>query len=328
MIPNIGKLRRAKNERGASAPSLSICENDTARSSDERLVCHRILFALLQGRFRYRCFWKKRFASYSTEPWPIRIIMDVVINHSGDNWGYPGDYSYNYDGGQQFAFGTWRKSDRPIPIELRNPDYYHRCGQIGNYEALPEYQLGDIDSLKDYENDDNPVGSLVINALITVFCYWIREADVDGFRVDAVKHMGAIACSRFCSNVREYAYALGKRGFFLYGEVAEASDDLYNSYLGPNTSVQIGNDTVFFGLDSVLDFRLAEGLYQDPNNAPLPTILKAQNGPQGLFNRLELQLDRALNRGESGRYPKQTSVTMLKFNKFLEQSDSTGMMDR
>ncbi|WP_433967981.1 alpha-amylase family glycosyl hydrolase [Tunturiibacter gelidiferens] len=236
------------------------------------------------------------------QPWPIRIIMDVVINHSGDNWGYPGNFSYNYSGGQQFPFGAWRRNDRPIPVELRNPDYYHRCGQIGNYEALPEYQLGDIASLKDYENDDNPIGSTVINALIMVFCYWIREADVDGFRVDAVKHMGALACSRFCSNVREYAYALGKRGFFLYGEVAEASDDLYNSYLGPNTSVQVGNDTVFIGLDSVLDFRLAEGIYQDPNNAPLPTILKAQNGPQGLFNRLELQLNRALNRGESGRY--------------------------
>src|SRR5579885_841032 len=23
------------------------------------------------------------------QPWPIRIILDVVINHSGDNWAYP-----------------------------------------------------------------------------------------------------------------------------------------------------------------------------------------------------------------------------------------------
>ncbi len=26
------------------------------------------------------------------KPWPMRIIMDVVINHSGDNWGYPGGF--------------------------------------------------------------------------------------------------------------------------------------------------------------------------------------------------------------------------------------------
>ncbi len=134
----------------------------------------------------------------------------------------------------------------------------------------------------------NAIGSEVINALIMIFCHWIREADVDGFRVDAVKHMGAVACSRFCSNVREYAYSLGKRDFFLFGEVATPTDDIYNSYLGPNTSVREGNDTVFFGLDSVLDFRLAEGVFNDADNAALPTILKGQNGPQALFNRLGL----------------------------------------
>jgi 1,4-alpha-glucan branching enzyme len=24
------------------------------------------------------------------QPWPMRVILDVVINHSGDNWAYPG----------------------------------------------------------------------------------------------------------------------------------------------------------------------------------------------------------------------------------------------
>jgi glycosidase len=30
------------------------------------------------------------------EPWPMRIILDVVINHSGDNWYYPGNVPYFY----------------------------------------------------------------------------------------------------------------------------------------------------------------------------------------------------------------------------------------
>jgi glycosidase len=236
------------------------------------------------------------------QPWPMRIILDVVINHSGDNWFYPGGYSYNYSNGQQFDLGGWRRSDRPLPTELRNQDYYHRRGSINNYDAYPELQLGDIASLKDYENDDDTIGSEVINALIKIHCYWIRETDVDGFRMDAVKHMNAIACSRFTSNVREYAYSLGKRNFFLYGEVATPSDDIYNTYLGPNTSVEDNGNTVYFGLDSVLDFRLAEGIYGDPNNAPLRDVIKGFQGPQTLFNRLEAQRDRALNRGELGRY--------------------------
>jgi glycosidase len=235
------------------------------------------------------------------QPWPIRVIVDVVINHSGDNWAYPGGFRYFYSNDQQFPFGFWRRGDRPIPTELRNPEWYHRRGEMGNYDTYPENQHADITSLKDYANDDDAIGSDVIGTLIKAHCYWIREADIDGFRVDAVKHMGELACSRFCSNVREYAYSLGKRGFFLFGEVASPSDDIYNRYIGQNTSVQEGS-TVFFGLNSVLDFRLAEGVYADDNNAPLRDVLKGFKGPQTLFNRLEAQRDRALNRGEIGRY--------------------------
>ncbi len=236
------------------------------------------------------------------QAWPMRIILDVVINHSGDNWAYPGDDPYFYFNDLQFPFGFWRRNDRPIPTELRDPTWYHRRGRIRNYDAYPEVEHGDIDSLKDYANDDDAIGSTVINALIKAHCYWIREADIDGFRVDAVKHMSAVACSRFCSNLREYAYSLGKRGFFLFGEVATPDDGIYDRYIGQNTSVTDGNDTVFFGLDSVLDFRLAEGVYGDANNAPLRDVLKGFKGPQTLFNRLEAQRQRALNRGEIGRY--------------------------
>ena len=84
--------------------------------------------------------------------------------------------------------------------------------------------------------------------------------------------------------------------------MATPSDDIYNEYLGQNTSRLDGNNTVFFGLDSVLDFRLAEGVYADPGNAPLRDVLTGRQGPQTLFNRLELQRNRALSRGELGRY--------------------------
>jgi alpha-amylase len=59
---------------------------------------------------------------------------------------------------------------------------------------------------------------------------------------------------------------------------------------------------VFFGLDSVLDFRLAEGIFGDSGNAPVRDVLKGFQGPQTLFNRIEAQRDRALSRGEIGRY--------------------------
>ena len=235
------------------------------------------------------------------QPFPLRIILDVVINHAGDNWAYPGGFGYRYWNDQQFDFGFWRRPDRPLPVELRNPDYYHRRGDIGanGWDSYPENQHGDLSGLKDYDNDDHPAGSELLNVLIKSHCHWIREADVDGFRVDAVKHMGELACSRFCSAVREYAYGLGKRGFFLFGELASPDDETIDRYIGQNTSRQDPGKTVFFGLDSVLDFRLAEG---NAGNAGLRDVLKGFRGPESLFNRLEAQRERALNRGEIGRY--------------------------
>lgn len=232
------------------------------------------------------------------QPFPIRIILDVVINNSGDNWEYNGGPK-RYWNGTQFSFGAFRRADRPVPTELRNPDYYHRRGSMNDFDNPPENQLGDIVSLKDFANDDDGIGSEVINILIKSYCYWIREADIDGFRVDAVKHMGALACSRFCSNVREYAYSLGKRNFFLFGELASPDDPVIDRYIGPNTSSLDGNNTVFFGIDSVLDFRLAEG---NSGNAALRDVIKGFAGPETLFSRIEAQRERALNRGELGRY--------------------------
>lgn len=241
------------------------------------------------------------------ESFPIRIILDVVINHSGDNWFYkdedkPGVNPYTYFNDQAFPFGDWRSPSHPVPVELRNPSLYHRKGNMQNYDSYPENQHGDMSGLKDYENDDDAGGSSLINILIKAHCYWIRETDIDGFRVDAVKHMGELACSRFCSNIREYAYSLGKKGFFLFGELAVSNDDIYNRYIGQNTSQFTADKTVYFGINSLLDFRLAKGIDGDAANAGLRNVIKGISDPRTLFNRLAAQENRALNRGEIGRY--------------------------
>src|SRR6266851_4785613 len=164
-----------------------------------------------------------------------------------ENNGAPNPYYYYND--IRFPFGGWRLDNRPQPQELRNPDYYHRRGQIRGWDTYPEYAHGDFFSLKDFDNDDDPDGLRLLDTLIKAHCYWIREADVDGFRMDAVKHMGALAVSRFCQWVREYAEHLGKHSFFLFGELI-AGDDAIDRYIGPNTPTEV--DDVFFGLTSVL----------------------------------------------------------------------------
>ncbi len=222
----------------------------------------------------------------------MRVFLDVVVNHSGDNWYYPGSDRYYYYQDRQFPFGGLRRPDRPIPNELQNPNYYHRRGEIRNWDAYPETQRGDFFSLKGFNNDDDPDGLILQDILIKAHYYWMREADIDGFRMDAVKHMGEVAVARFCSSIREYAYRLGKREFFLFGELV-AGDDVINRYIGPNTSTQVDSKTVYFGLNSVLDF---------PLYWALPGVIKGFSSPMNLINRYEGLRNHALTRGELGRY--------------------------
>jgi glycosidase len=236
----------------------------------------------------------------------MRVFLDVVINHMGDVWSYPGDYQYYYFQDQVFPFDAFRRADRPSPSELRDPTLFHRRGQIKDFDAFPEFEHGDFFSLKDLAHDDTPQGQRLIEVLTAAHCYWIREADVDGFRMDAVKHLSRLATARFCSNVREYAYKLGKRSFLTFGELI-AGDDAIDRFIGPNTS-SLDGQRVFFGIESVLDF---------PLYFVLPNVIKGFSPPGELFARYDRQRQRALNSGELGQY----LVT------FLDNHDGVGQPD-
>lgn len=222
----------------------------------------------------------------------IRVFLDIVLHHSGDNWFYPEDVPYYYYQGQVFPFGGWRYEDRPLPTELRNPELYARKGRIRNFEAVPETRDGDFSALKTFALDDSPQSLWLQEQLIKIHCYWIREVDVDGFRLDAVKHMSELAVSRFCSSVREYAYSLGKKNFFLFGELV-GPDHLYNNYIGPKTSVSVDDKTIYYGLNSVLDF---------PLHHILPDVILGKTSPGRLIDRYESLRQTALHRGEFGEF--------------------------
>lgn len=105
------------------------------------------------------------------------------------------------------------------------------------------------------------------------------------------------------SAVREYAYSLGKRRFFLFGELANSQDSIYQQYIGPNTSVSDSKgSTVYYGIDSLLDFRLAKGVDGDPSQGQMRYVFNGNGSPSTLFKRLDEQQYQALNRGELGRY--------------------------
>jgi glycosidase len=166
----------------------------------------------------------------------MRVLLDVVFQHSGTNWLYPpetpgGSYEPVYTGGRH-PFGAWRGEDGlPVdsirtredgvwPVELQDPDCYTRAG-FGSLAAgdindpHAEHKRSDFYSLRDLDFDRPSL----LDDLARCFKYWIALTDVDGFRIDTLKHVSLEQARAFCGTVKEFAANIGKHNFFLVGEV-------------------------------------------------------------------------------------------------------------
>ena len=111
------------------------------------------------------------------------------------------------------------------PREFQRPDLFLRKGHITNWDYYPEYAEGDMWDLKTLDIWAQWAGqyrqaSSALACLGLVYCFWIAYADLDGFRIDAAKHMGTEALRAFCDVIREFAQSIGKERFLLVGEVS------------------------------------------------------------------------------------------------------------
>jgi glycosidase len=100
---------------------------------------------------------------------------------------------------------------------------FTRRGRINGWDHDPEYREGDFFGYKDVHQGvgtvDDYAGSPALLNLITSYSYWIAFADLDGFRIDTVKHMDPGATRLICSAIKEFATMIGKDSFFLVGEI-------------------------------------------------------------------------------------------------------------
>jgi glycosidase len=76
--------------------------------------------------------------------------------------------------------------------------------------------------------------------------------DVDGFRIDTLKHGEPDFARVFGNAIREYALSIGKRNFFTFGEVADAGDEaLLAEFIGRDTLSSATDEAI--GVDAALD---------------------------------------------------------------------------
>lgn len=148
----------------------------------------------------------------------MRVIMDVVLNHTGNNWSYK-EHRTPYRKRKPYTFSHWHHEDKPQPLALRNEAWYAKRGQIVHWDKYPESWDGDIFELKDLVWDDTVIGWEVLECMIGIYSYWIKEIGVDGFRLDALKHIRPVMANAFCNRIKAEAKQLGKEHFILIGEV-------------------------------------------------------------------------------------------------------------
>jgi len=206
------------------------------------------------------------------------IILDIVINHTGDNWAYENDVTPAYSKDTRYPFGFWRadnqrekftEDDAVWPAELQDPDCYSRHGSIGNWFNDEEAIRGDFFNLKDLDLSNQTT----LETLIAIYKYWIVEADIDGYRVDTVKHVENHPAISFFNRIKEFAESVGKKNFFLFGEIVD-DDTTIATYVGHQK--QEGEQVQ--ALDASLDF---------PLYFVLEEVLKGFLSPALLRERLE-----------------------------------------
>jgi glycosidase len=189
----------------------------------------------------------------------LYVILDIIAHHTGNVLTYAPDRhaTHNPESGELYNDPRW--DGRPYavrgfndcdgqptlpfdspdprrmeaawpegaiwPREFQQPEMFLCKGHIRNWDYFPEYAEGDMWDLKTLDIWVQWAGqfrkaSSALACLGMVYCFWIAYADVDGFRIDAAKHMGLESLRVFCDVIREFAQSIGKERFLLAGEVS------------------------------------------------------------------------------------------------------------
>lgn len=173
----------------------------------------------------------------------IKVIMDIVINHMCDPMTNYKTWPNHIDCANELESKNWRGEPGGSISQgilawgpnffppLKHQEFFNRCGANADSEMRGQESAsvhGDfVNGMFDF-NTRNWDFQDIFTKLHT---YWIAYADIDGFRLDAAKHVTSDFIAYFSTTTRRYAAELGKDNFYIVGEVA-ASEDWIGQRLG------------------------------------------------------------------------------------------------
>ncbi|MEV0635807.1 pullulanase-type alpha-1,6-glucosidase [Streptomyces sp. NPDC050619] len=202
----------------------------------------------------------------------MKVFFDVITNHTADvvdyeekSYGYlsKGAFPYLTKDGEPFddadhagtsefpavdadSFPRTPKVTRntKVPSWLNDPTMYHNRGDSTYAGESTTY--GDFSGLDDLWTERPEV----VNGMEKIYQRWVRDFDIDGFRIDTVKHVDMEFWTQWATALDAYAAKRGRDDFFMFGEVYSADTAITSPYVTQGR------------LDATLDFPFQEAARQ------------------------------------------------------------------
>ncbi|WP_405425315.1 pullulanase-type alpha-1,6-glucosidase [Streptomyces erythrochromogenes] len=204
----------------------------------------------------------------------MKVFFDVITNHTADVVDYR-EASYSYlskgafpyltkdgvpfddkayaDGKGKFPkvdaesfprtpFVPDAKKNAKVPGWLNDPTMYHNRGD--STFAGESSEQGDFFGLDDLWTERPEV----VSGMEKIYEKWVRDFDIDGFRIDTVKHVNTEFWTQWATALDAYAAKRGRDDFFMFGEVYSADTAVTSPYVTRGK------------LDATLDFPLQDAI--------------------------------------------------------------------
>lgn len=136
----------------------------------------------------------------------LKLILDVVTNHTGDVIQYAG----------KSAFIPEDQKNAKNPAWLNKLENYHNVGSVSSCwgEGRCE-QLGDFYSLDDLATEKEAV----YKGFIEIYGEWIKKYGFEGFRVDTARHVDDNFFKNWSPGIDQAAKSIAINDFTVFGEV-------------------------------------------------------------------------------------------------------------
>ncbi|MGW3037351.1 pullulanase-type alpha-1,6-glucosidase [Streptomyces sp. NPDC001178] len=187
----------------------------------------------------------------------MKVFFDVITNHTADVVDYK-EKSYDYlskgafpyltkdgrpfddadyaDGSKEFPAvdtGSFPRTptvtaadkNAKVPAWLNDPTMYHNRGDSTFAGESATY--GDFGGLDDLWTERPEV----VRGMEKIYERWVRDFDIDGFRIDTVKHVDMDFWTQWATALDAYAARQGRKNFFMFGEVYSADTSITSPYV-------------------------------------------------------------------------------------------------